>query len=127
MARGNEPYRATGLSGERQKKQRQADFQAAIELVKEILGPRITEVNVQPPTEESLTTAGRVGVQLGRAAHAQQLGGNALTNVLLVTCADYVDAAILDQNFTELQVGAYEAFTASNFTYVEASFPKDLK
>lgn len=97
-------------------------FAAGKALAEEVVAPRVSEIDVQPPTEESLAIAAEVGLKLGREAFTRELGGGALNSAFLFMHTEYSTRFPRDQNFATVQSAAAEAFNASKFEFVEVDF-----
>lgn len=91
-------------------------------LAEEIIAPHVNEINVQPPTEESLAVAAEVGLRLGREAYTRELGAGALNGAFLVMHTEYSTLFPRDENFATVQRAASEAFNASEFEFVQVDF-----
>lgn len=100
-------------------KQRFADGKA---LAEELIAPRVDEINVQPPTDESLAVAAEVGLRLGREAYTRELGAGALNSAILFMHTEYSKRYPHDQNFDTVHAAAAEAFNASKFEFVAVDF-----
>lgn len=100
-------------------KRRFADGKA---LAEDIIKPRVAEIDVQPPTEESLAAAVEVGLKLGREAFTRELGAGALNSAFLYMHTEYSTRFPHDQNFNTVQSAAAEAFNASEFRFVHVNF-----
>lgn len=107
---------------ERRKEEEKQRFAAGKALAEEIIAPRVDEINVQPPTDESLAAAAEVGLKLGREAFTRELGGGALNSAFLFMHTEYSTRYPYDQNFATVQRAAAEAFNASEFEFVEVDF-----
>jgi|GEM_PF-4547903 hypothetical protein len=112
----------------REEQQRQLRFETGRLLADELVVPRLMEIDVQPPTAESLAIAAEVGIKLGRAAHGyeRQMGAGALNNALRFMSAEYLKESFMDENFVALHRSAHEAFEASGFKYLKVEFPDTL-
>lgn len=107
---------------ERAKEEEKKRFDDGRALAAEIIEPRVGEINVQPPTDESLATAAEVGLKLGREAHTRELGAGALNAAFLIMHTEYSKNFPYDQNFATVQRAASEAFNASEFEFVQVDF-----
>ena len=107
---------------EREKEERKQVYDAGKALAEEIIESRVGEINVQPPTDESLAAAAEVGLKLGREAYTRELGGGALNSAFLFMHTEYSTRYPHDLNFATVQSAAAEAFNASKFEFVEVDF-----
>lgn len=93
----------------------------AITMCDELIAPRLDEMDVQPPTEQSLRVASEVGIILGTRLYETKVASQDRIHVRQHVRDLFGRKDIHDQNMWHVLNAALEAQIASGFEHVKTS------
>lgn len=98
----------------------------AHDIISSMIQDSIENLDVRPPTSESLTASVQKGIEVGRELYKQGFGESAVTAGLAMAVTESFFAWPTNDNASSFRVAAEEAFRASEFRFLSADFDNPL-